>query len=183
MFAFEHEAVVPDILVLGKGLGGGLFPLAAIVARTDLDVAPHKALGHYTHEKNPVACAAALATIGVIETHNLPARAAELGRTALKRLAPLTQNHPRVGDVRGRGLLLGVDLVRDRISKAPAVDMAERVLYACLARGLSFKVSHGGFLTLAPPLTISTDQLFRALAILEETLLTALEEVSDDPRD
>jgi 4-aminobutyrate aminotransferase len=177
MFAFEHEAVVPDILVLGKGLGGGLFPLAAIVARGDLDVAPHKALGHYTHEKNPVACAAALATIEVIETHNLPARAAELGRTALNRLAPLTRIHPRVGDVRGRGLLLGIDLVQDRIAKAPAADMAERVLYACLARGLSFKVSHGGFVTLTPPLTIATDQFFRALGILEETLSTVLEEV------
>ena len=70
MFACEHFSVVPDMLVLGKGLGGGIFPLAALVAREDLDVAGNVALGHYTHEKNPVACAAALAAIEVIE--NLP---------------------------------------------------------------------------------------------------------------
>src|SRR5215467_5971531 len=72
LFAFEHYDIVPDILVLGKGLGGGIFPLAAMLAREGLNVAQDKALGHYTHEKNPVACAAALATLQVIEEEKLP---------------------------------------------------------------------------------------------------------------
>jgi 4-aminobutyrate aminotransferase len=170
MFACEHEAVVPDILVVGKGLGGGVMPLAAIIAREGLDIAPEKALGHYTHEKNPVACAAALATIDVIENGQLPARAAELGRYALQRLELFRQSCALVGDVRGRGLLFGLDLVTDRQKKTPAADQADRVLYHCLADGLSFKVSHGSFLTLTPPLTIRQQALERALTLVERAV-------------
>lgn len=174
MFAFQHEAVVPDILILGKGLGGGVLPLAAIVARTDLDVAPDKALGHYTHEKNPVACAAALATIDVILSEGLAERSATLGRSATQRLSALQDAFELIGDVRGRGLLFGVDLVLDREEKTPAVDAAEQILYACLAMGLSFKVSHGSFLTLTPPLTIEAHALERALTILEKAFQDTL---------
>lgn len=174
MFAFQHEAVVPDILILGKGLGGGVLPLAAIVARTDLDVAPDKALGHYTHEKNPVACAAAMATIDVILSEGLAERSATLGRSATQRLSALQDAFELIGDVRGRGLLFGVDLVLDREEKTPAVDAAEQILYACLAMGLSFKVSHGSFLTLTPPLTIEAHALERALTILEKAFQDTL---------
>jgi 4-aminobutyrate aminotransferase len=170
MFACEHERVVPDILVLGKGLGGGVLPLAAIVARTDLDSAPDKALGHYTHEKNPVACAAALATIDVIRSEGLVARSAELGSRVMRRLAALAQRFDLVGDVRGRGLLFGLDLVADRAKKTPAVARADRIMYACLEMGLSFKVSHGSFLTLTPPLTIEEADLDRALDIVADAL-------------
>jgi 4-aminobutyrate aminotransferase len=168
MFAFQHEGVVPDILILGKGLGGGVFPLAAIVARSDLDVAPEKALGHYTHEKNPVACAAASATIDVILSGGLAERSAKLGLCAMERLSSLKQSVEYIGDVRGRGLLFGVDLVLDRDAKTPAVDEADRIMYACLEMGLSFKVSHGSFLTLTPPLTIDEAELDAALTILEK---------------
>ncbi|WP_319407942.1 aspartate aminotransferase family protein [uncultured Desulfosarcina sp.] len=167
MFAFEHEAVVPDILILGKGLGGGIFPLAAMVARTDLDVAPDKALGHYTHEKNPVGCSAALAAIDVILAEGLVERSEKLGCRAVERLADLKKTVDLIGDVRGRGLLFGVDLVLDRIEKTPAIDEADRILYACLEMGLSFKVSHGSFVTLTPPLTIEAAELDRALDIIE----------------
>jgi 4-aminobutyrate aminotransferase len=172
LFAFEHEEVAPDILILGKGLGGGIFPLAAIVARRDLDVAPDKALGHYTHEKNPVACAAALATIDIILSENLPERAARLGRQAMDRLLALKKSTDLIGDIRGRGLLFGADLVLDDHQKTPAVDASDRVMYACLEKGLSFKVSHGSFLTLTPPLTIEENELDRALHILENAFLT-----------
>jgi 4-aminobutyrate aminotransferase len=168
MFAFEHEGVAPDILILGKGLGGGIFPLAAIVARTDLDVAPDKALGHYTHEKNPPACAAALAAIDVILSEGLLERSAELGRHAMTRLSALKKSIGLIGDIRGRGLLFGMDLVLDKNEKTPAVDQADRILYACLDKGLSFKVSHGSFLTLTPSLTIEKDELDRALDILKD---------------
>jgi 4-aminobutyrate aminotransferase len=170
MFACEHEDVVPDILILGKGLGGGIFPLAAVIARGDLNLAPDQALGHYTHEKNPVACAAALATIDVIESEDLLANAETLGSHAMARLHALSQSQPIIGDVRGRGLLFGLDLVSDRATKAPACDEADRVLYHCLSKGLSFKTSHGSFLTLTPPLTIDGQRLNLALDIIEDAL-------------
>jgi 4-aminobutyrate aminotransferase len=170
MFVAEHFGVVPDVLVLGKGLGGGIFPVAAIVARPDLDVMADRALGHYTHEKSPVGCAAALATIEVIEAEGLVGRARELGRHALARMAAMAARHPLVGDVRGLGLLLGMELVRSRETKERAVEEAEAVMYLALERGLSFKVTAGSTLTLAPPLTVTREELDRALDVLDGCL-------------
>ena len=170
MFACEHYGVVPDMLVLGKGLGGGIMPLAALIARDGLDVAADRALGHYTHEKSPVGCAAALATIQYIEEQGLLERARDLGRHALDRLQAMKARHRLIGDVRGLGLLLGVELVTDRATRARASDHAEAVMYAALARGLSFKVTMGNVLTLAPPLIITREELDRALTILDECL-------------
>jgi len=170
MFACEHWGVVPDILVLGKGLGGGILPMAAIVTRPDLDVMADRALGHYTHEKNPVACAAALAAIHYIEQEGLVGRARELGAHALARVTEMAERHRLIGDVRGLGLLLGLELVRDRETRERATDEADRVMYTALERGLSFKVSAGNVLTLTPPLTISRAELDRALAIVDECL-------------
>jgi 4-aminobutyrate aminotransferase len=174
MFACEQFDVVPDMLVIGKGLGGGVLPLAALIARERLDVAADRALGHYTHEKNPVACAAALATLRYIEDHDLLARTRELGRHALGRLRALREAHPLIGDVRGAGLLLGVELVSDRSTRARAADEAEAVMYEALSRGLSFKLTMGNIITLAPPLTITRAELDRALDILDASL-TAVE--------
>ena len=170
LFACEHEGVVPDILVLGKALGGGILPIAATLCRPELDVAGAFALGHYTHEKNPVTCRAALATLGIIEEEGLAERARELGAFALERLFEMMDRHPLIGDVRGRGLLIGVELVADRDSREPAADAAEEVFYRCLERGLSFKVSMGNVLTLSPPLTIERGELERALDILDAGL-------------
>jgi 4-aminobutyrate aminotransferase len=170
MFTFENFGVVPDIVVIGKGLGGGVLPMAAVIAREDLDVAADRALGHYTHEKNPVLCAAALATIGYIETHGLVEHARTLGRDALERLKDMQTRHPLIGDVRGLGLFLGIELVKDRSTRERAVDEAEAVMYAALSRGLSFKTTMGNILTLTPPLTITTGEMDRALEILEECI-------------
>ncbi|HKX19023.1 MAG TPA: aspartate aminotransferase family protein [bacterium] len=170
MFACEQFGVVPDMLVIGKGLGGGILPLAALIAREGLDVAGDRALGHYTHEKNPVLCAAGLATLDYIEEHGLPARARELGAYLLRGLEALKTRHPRVGDVRAIGLLAGVELVADRGSRTPAPEAAEAVMYAALSRGLSFKLTMGSIITLTPPLTVTTDELDRALAILDDCL-------------
>src|SRR5512137_1680924 len=125
MFTFENFGVVPDMVVIGKGLGGGVLPLAALIVREDLDVAAERALGHYTHEKNPVLCAAALATIEYIENHGLVAHSQELGRYALERLKELKERHPLIGDVRGLGLFLGIELVKDRQTRERASDEAE----------------------------------------------------------
>ncbi len=173
MFASEHDAVIPDILVLGKALGGGILPIAAVIAKPELDVGADWAFGHYTHEKNPVTARAALTTIEIIEDEGLVENAATVGAHALSRLQDMKSRHPAIGDVRGRGLLLGVDLVQDRDSKAPADDLAEAVLYGCMDRGLSFKTSMGNILTLTPPLTTTADEMHAALDILELALKDA----------
>jgi len=170
MFACEHWDVVPDILVLGKGLGGGILPMAAIVTRPALDVMADRALGHYTHEKNPVSCAAALATIEYIEREGLVDRARALGAHALARMSEMAGRHRLIGDVRGLGLLLGLELVRPGAARERATAEADRVMYRALERGLSFKVSAGNVLTLTPPLTISEAELDRALGIVDECL-------------
>ena len=170
MFTFENFGIVPDMVVIGKGLGGGVLPLAALIVREDLDVAAERALGHYTHEKNPVLCAAALATIEVIEKHGLVAHSRELGRYTLERLIEMKGRHPLIGDVRGLGLFLGVELVKDRKTRERASDEAEAVMYAAMSRGLSFKTSMGNILTLTPPLIITREEMDRALAILEECI-------------
>jgi 4-aminobutyrate aminotransferase len=169
-FAAEHDGAAPDIVVLGKALGGGVLPIAACVARADLDVAGAFAFGHYTHEKNPVTAAAALATLAVIEDEQLVDNAAQVGAYALERLHDMRQRHPLIGDVRGRGLLLGLELVQSRSAKTPANDAAEAVLYAALSRGLSFKTTMGNVLTLTPPLVTTRAEMAQALDILEDCL-------------
>ena len=167
MFTFEHFDVIPDIVVIGKGLGGGVFPMAAMIARDSLDVAGERAMGHYTHEKSPVGCAAALAAIRFIEKRHLVAHARELGGHALERLHNMRERHPLIGDVRGLGLFLGIELVKDRQTRERASDEAEAVMYAALSRGLSFKISMGNILTLTPALTITREEMDKALDIID----------------
>ena len=145
-------------------------PIAAVLARADLDVGGHWAFGHYTHEKNPVTCRAALTTLEIIEDEGLVENARYQGERALQRLRDMQARHSLIGDVRGRGLLLGVELVSDREIKTPANDAAEAVLYHALSRGLSFKISLGNVLTLTPPLIITAAEMDAALAILEESI-------------
>lgn len=171
MFAFDHDEVIPDIVTLGKALGGGVLPIAAVIARADLDVCGDFAIGHYTHEKNPVTARAALTTLQIIEDEGLVERSATLGAHAMARLQAFAPRSPYIGDVRGRGLMFGVEIVGDRASREPAPDRAERIYYRCLEAGLSFKISAGCVLTLSPPLTISRDDLDRALAIVETAIL------------
>lgn len=170
MFAFEHYGIVPDMVVVGKGLGGAIFPLAALIAREGLDVMADRALGHYTHEKNPVACAAALATIGVIEEEGLLENARQLGEYALSKMRAMMEKHPIIGDVRGLGLQMGIELVKNRETMEKASDEAEAVMYGALSRGLSFKLTMGNILTLTPPLTITREQMDKALGIIEACL-------------
>ena len=148
-----------------RPLAAGLLPLAAVLARADLDVMADKAIGHYTHEKNPVLAAAALATLDVIAEEKLVARAAELGEYLLARLHVTASRFPIVGNVRGSGLLVGVELTMP--DGQPALEEADRLLYAALERGLTFKVTMGSVLTLSPPLNISREDLDLAVDILE----------------
>jgi len=170
MFAFEHYDIEPDILCLGKGLGGGIFPQAAIVCREEYNVFGSISLGHYTHEKSPLGAIAGLSTIEYIEENKLLEKVAQDAAYMLLRFQSMEAKFEIIGSVRGIGLLWGIELVKDRFTKEKANKAAEKVMYACLKRGLSFKVSAGNVLQLSPVLTISRTELDAALAILEESL-------------
>jgi len=173
MFACDHDEVVPDILVMGKALGGGILPIAATLCQPELDVCGDFALGHYTHEKNPVTCRAALTTIEIIEEEGLVEHTASIGAWALERMNDMMDKHKAIGDVRGRGFLLGIDLVMDHETKEPAEDLAEDVFYRCLENGLSFKISMGCILTLTPALVTSKEEMESALGIIEDAISAA----------
>jgi 4-aminobutyrate aminotransferase len=173
-FTVEHFGIVPDMLIIGQGLGGGIMPLAALIAREGLNVAADRALGHFTHERNPVSCAAALAVIAEIEERDLVHAAAEMGVWALEELNWIKSRHPMVGDVRGLGLLMGLELVHDRATREPAADEAEAVMYECLSRGLSLKTTMGNIIHLSAPLTVTREELGLAIGILDDAL-TAVE--------
>jgi len=174
MFACEHEDVVPDIVVLGKSLGGGILPIAAVIAHPNLDVAGNYAIGHYTHEKNPVTARAALATLDIIESEGLVDNARLVGARGLERLGAMMEEFPVIGDVRGRGCLMGAELVLDRDTREPANDLADRVLYEALSRGLSFKTTMGNVLTFTPSLVTTLEQMEQAMDIVEASLAAVL---------
>jgi 4-aminobutyrate aminotransferase len=171
MFACDHDGVVPDILVMGKGLGGGILPIAAAISHPRLDVAGAWAFGHYTHEKNPVTARAALTTIEIIEDEGLVENAARVGARAIERLQEMSRRLPAIGDVRGRGLMLGIELVKDRSTKEPDDGLAQEVLYRALDQGLSFKTTMGNVLTLTPPLVVTAAEMMQALDIVERVIV------------
>ncbi|MCX6299974.1 MAG: aspartate aminotransferase family protein [Bacteroidetes bacterium] len=167
MFAFEHYGIEPDILCLGKGLGAGVIPIAAMITKDEYNIASDISLGHYTHEKSPLGAAAGIAMLEYMEQNNL------LAETIIKEsylkieLNKLKEKYTVIGDIRGIGLLWGIELVKDHATKEKASDAAEKILYYCLNNGLSFKVSQGNVLQLCPPLTISLIELNDALKILD----------------
>ncbi len=168
MFSYEYFDVKPDILVIGKGLGGGIIPQAAVLMRDGIVDGSNSALGHYTHEKSPIGAAAALATLDVIRDESLLERSASLGAQLVGSLRSLRSRHKCVHAVRGVGLLVGVEIRTPQMDASEV--LAERTLYAALRRGLSFKVSGGNVLTLTPPLVISERDLHEAISILDESL-------------
>lgn len=175
---FTHQAydIEPDILCIGKGLGGGLVPIAAMITKDKYNTAEQISMGHYTHEKSPIGCAAALATIEAIENENLLEKAKSDSQFMRDELLRMKEQYPLIGDVRGIGLLWGVELVTDKESKQRAYDEAEAVLYQCLSNGLSFKVSQGNVIQLSPPLIITRQQLKQALAIFEQAIADTCKE-------
>lgn len=160
LFAIEHYGIEPDMLVLGKGLGGASMPLAALLARAEFDVAQHISLGHYTHEKNPVACAAAVAVLDTLVDEQLLFKSTQKGLKLKQLLTDGTRCLPSVREVRGLGLLIGIEM--QSIPNRSASDMAEAVLYRCLSNGLSFKVGQGSVLVLSPPLNVSDEDMLWA---------------------
>jgi 4-aminobutyrate aminotransferase-like enzyme len=169
MFACEHY-LTPDILVIGKSLGGGIVPFAGIVTKESYNVCRDRSIGHYTHEKNALCSAAALAEIEYLEKNKSAEHAAELGKYTLQRLNDMNEKHLLIGNVTGAGLHIGIDLVRDRKTRERAVDEAEIIMFRCLEKGLAFKVIEGNVVTLRPALTITREEMDRSLDILDETI-------------
>lgn len=174
MFAFDNFDIEPDILCLGKGLGGGIIPFAAMACRDQYNVAQDISLGHFTHEKSPVGCAAALATIDFIENEKIVSKVKKDEVWLKKELNILKEKYPIIAHVRGIGLLWGVEL-KDPITKKSAALEAEKIMYHCLQNGLSFKVSQGNVLQLSPALTIKRKELERAIEILDNAFSILLE--------
>ncbi|WP_246646620.1 aspartate aminotransferase family protein [Nonomuraea ceibae] len=175
MYAFDRDGVTPDILTLSKTLGAGL-PVAAVVTTTEIERVCHERgfLFYTTHVSDPLAASVALTVLDVIGRERLVERAARLGDQLTERLLALRDAYEVVGDVRGRGLLQGVELVRDKASKAPADALGAAVTRACLERGLHMNIVQlpgmGGIFRIAPPLTIGEDDLHTGVDILEAAL-------------
>ncbi|EJB8406408.1 aspartate aminotransferase family protein [Vibrio parahaemolyticus] len=175
-FTYQAYDIEPDMLCIGKGLGGGLVPIAAMVTKDKYNTAEQISMGHYTHEKSPIGCAAALATMEAIEQDGLLDKVKADSQFMREKLLEMKAKYPVIGDVRGIGMLWGIELVTDHESKARAYDEAEAVLYQCLNNGVSFKVSQGNVIQLSPPLLITREQLTEALAIFEEAIAKVCED-------
>jgi 4-aminobutyrate aminotransferase/(S)-3-amino-2-methylpropionate transaminase len=168
-FACEHEGVVPDLITTAKGIAGGL-PLAGLTGRADLMDAVHAGGLGGTFGGNPVACAAALGAIETMEQEDLPARAREIEALFLPRLRTLAAKYPEIGDVRGRGAMLAVELVEDPATKVPNPRLTAAVNKACHTAGLVTLTAgtFGNVLRFLPPLAIGDALLQDGLDILEE---------------
>jgi len=171
-FASDHEGVVPDLITTAKGIAGGL-PLAAVTGRAEIMDAPHVGGLGGTYGGNPVACAAALAAIGTMETEDLTSRARVIGETLTGRLRELAQQFPIIGDVRGRGAMVAVELVQPGTSE-PHPDAAAAVNRACHAAGLVTLTcgTYGNVLRFLPPLVIGDGLLKEGLDILTDAFAT-----------
>ena len=167
MFASEHWNVEPDILCLAKGIASGM-PLGAIVARADVMDWPPGAHAS-TFGGNPVCCAAALETIALLQ-EGLTVNAAEIGSFLLDELNGLAEDCELIGDVRGKGLMIGVELVKDRSTKERAPAERNEVVQACFRRGLLLLGCGENTIRLAPPLVIDRDQARTAVRILGEAI-------------
>ena len=167
MFASEHEGLVPDLVCTAKALAGGM-PLSAVTGRVELmDAVPPGSIGG-TYAGNPVACAAALAAIDVIEREDLVGKARRIEEQALPRLQRLAETHPAVGDVRGRGAMLALEFV-DPGTRTPDPEAARAVAAVCHAEGVLILVcgTYGNVIRLLPPLVIEPELLDDALTVLE----------------
>lgn len=170
-YVHQNFGIEPDILVLGKGLGGGIVPQAAVLVNKRYDVAEDISLGHYTHEKPAIGCAAICAAIEYIDENSLMDNCRDLSQFAMSRGKELMNKYNCIGDFRIQGLLISFEFVKDRMTKEKDTDLSERILYSSLEEGLSFKVSSGNCITWHPPLVISKEELEFAFDIFEKAII------------
>jgi 4-aminobutyrate aminotransferase/(S)-3-amino-2-methylpropionate transaminase len=168
MFACDHEGVVPDLITTAKGIAGGM-PLAGVTGRAEIMDSVHVGGLGGTYGGNPVACAAALGAIATIEEEDLPAKARRIEEIMMPRLRALAADHPEIGDVRGRGAMLAIELVLPG-TIAPDAERTARVSAACHAAGLVTLTcgTYGNVLRFLPPLVIPETLLVEGLDILEQ---------------
>ncbi|MGQ9786868.1 MAG: acetyl ornithine aminotransferase family protein [Anaerolineae bacterium] len=173
-WAIEHWNVEPDIVCTAKGIASGM-PLGAAIARRRLMTWPPGSHGN-TYGGNPLACAAALATIEIIENEGLQ-NAREQGAYALKTLREMAARHPSIGDVRGKGLMIGIELVKDKTTRQPAKELRDRAVHLAFEHGLLVLGCGMSVIRIAPPLIISRAEMIEGLQVLDYVLTKAEEEL------
>ncbi len=171
MWALEHENLEPDVLCLGKGIGSGA-PISAVLSTTEIFSALSTGEMSSTMGGNPLSCAAALAVLDIMEKEKLVDKAAANGELLKNHLVGLMEKFPFIGEVRGMGLVYGIEFVKDRATKEPAPDLAREIVLRCVANGLMCgKLGiYGNVMRVAPPLVITPKQIEKSVAILETVL-------------
>jgi 4-aminobutyrate aminotransferase/(S)-3-amino-2-methylpropionate transaminase len=171
MFAIEHWGVEPDLVTIAKSLAAGM-PLSSVVGKKEMMDAPHVGGLGGTYGGNPVCCQAALAVLDVFEEENLLQKAEVLGEKLKERFDAIQQQFEIIGDVRGKGPMLALELVKDRQTKEPAADQAKALVKFCYEKGLILLScgSFGNVIRTLMPLVITDEQLERGLAIMEDGL-------------
>jgi 4-aminobutyrate aminotransferase/(S)-3-amino-2-methylpropionate transaminase len=175
MFAIEHFGVEPDLMPVAKSIAAGL-PLSGVLGKAEIMDAPGESAVGGTYVGNPVAQAAALAVLDVFEDEGLVDRAERIGETIRGRMTAWQERHPRIGDVRGLGAMLAIELVRDPGTKEPAPELASRVTEEAARRGLLLLKAgvHSNCIRVLCPLVITDTELDEALGVWEEALETVL---------
>jgi 4-aminobutyrate aminotransferase/(S)-3-amino-2-methylpropionate transaminase len=170
MFACEHEGIVPDIIITAKGIAGGL-PLSAITGRAEIMDAPHAGGLGGTYAGNPLACAAALAAIRSFEEDGLIERAGQLGTILLDKLGALQKADPRIGDLRGRGAMIAIELV-DPATGEPDSGLASRIATAAYTAGVIVLIcgTYGNVIRFLPPLSISDELMIEGLQVVADAV-------------
>ena len=162
-FSIEHFGIEPDGVICGKAISSGI-PLSAFVARSEILESWQAPAHTFSSGANPLGCAAALATIRVIEDEGLIERAHVLGELLRRSIAELATHHPLIGDIRGEGLMTGVELVASRSERTPAPQATAKVAWRCWELGLLVTFLHGNVLRLVPPLVITAEQIDSAVS-------------------
>jgi 4-aminobutyrate aminotransferase-like enzyme len=164
----EHWGVVPDIVAIGKGFGNG-FPVTCVAVREPFKESFEKISASSSYGGNPMACAAALASTEVIEEENLLEHALYLGEIAQKRMERMKMEHPIVGDVRTKGCLMGIELVKDRTTKTPFDKAGELVYQKAFRKGLAW-IPAGHILRMSPPIVMDEATLLKGIDIIDEAI-------------
>jgi 4-aminobutyrate aminotransferase-like enzyme len=175
MFAMQNWDTVPDVMTLGKGFGNG-FPVTALMVSEKYKEAIEKISASTSYGGNPMACAAALASIEVIEEENLCERSAHLGKILLERMKEMETQYAIIGQSRGLGCLLGIELVKDKATKEPFEEAGRMVYQKAFAKGLAW-IPAGHILRMSPPLVMDDDVALKGLAIIEESIYETQKEL------
>ncbi|MCX6985926.1 MAG: aminotransferase class III-fold pyridoxal phosphate-dependent enzyme, partial [Lentisphaerae bacterium] len=172
----EHWGVVPDVVTIGKGFGNG-FPVTCVAVREQYAKSFESISASSSYGGNPMACAAALASIEVIVEENLLEKSLHLGEIALKKMKKMKENHPIIGDVRTKGCLMGIELVKDRTTKEPFNEAGKLVYQKAFRKGLAW-IPAGHILRMSPPIVMEDEMLVKGMDIIEESIAETEKELS-----